>query len=519
MGVQLWFFNSENQVVALGRNNNNSTNIAIGHYTNDVISNGNEFAGGTPVVFGTTYNGTSSVLRKPGISVNATTVSLSVGSTYAYIGRWLDQGNYWNGNIGEIFMYNENLIGTDLQKVESYMALKYGYSMDQTSPTDYLTSDGTIIWDATANAGYKTHIFGIGQDNASGLNQKVSRSVNDVNGPILATTQDFAASNLDESRTSLGEGSFMVMSHNNGTENSFTSGFNGGTNNRSDRVYKVDETGTVADVYFAIPYSAATFPSGGSPALVISSDETFDNTDVVVLLTYDRTNGLYWAQIDPADGDYIALATSEISVTLPTYYRTESSGGETTGITSYPGYTDFINNTNKTYTAFSQHWNYDDSFFADGVYFYRTNNAKTTVTRYPSLADLAAGTNGVVYGFTSGGNPQDWHDDDEFFASGDQFFRTASSSSISKTTGLTAYNSFADLVANTNGTYTPFNHEYNYEDQFFHDGEYFLRTNTSTANQNQFGVARYQTLDDLSNHTPYDTQGFGPGLRMMIFLQ
>ena len=230
------------------------------------------------------------------------------------------------------------------------------------SPLDYLASDGSVIWDATVNTSYKTDIFGIGQDDASGLNQKVSRSVSDGNGPILATTQNFTASNTDGSRTSLGNGNFMLMGHNNGTENSFTSSFNGGTNNRSDRVYKVEETGTVGDVFFAIPYSAATFPSGGSPALVISGNETFDNTDVVVLLTYDRTNGLYWAQIDPADGDFMALTISEISVAQPAYYRTRSDN-QTDGVTQYSSYDDFISNKNGITTDFTHVWSFDDSFF------------------------------------------------------------------------------------------------------------------------------------------------------------
>ena len=431
------------------------------------------------------------------------------GGTAGYLGFGANPHDFTaksTVDIAEYIIYAADLSATEIKEVESYLALKYGIS----KADDYLASDGSTIWSTSDNTGYTTGIFGIGQDDGSGLNQKISRSVNNNNSPVLSTTANFSLSNADASRTALGDGNFMMMGHNNGAENSFNSSFNGGTNNRTDRVWKVDETGTVGDVYFAIPYAAVTFPSGGTPSVIISGDENFDDQDQVIPLTYDRNMGGYYAKIDPADGDYISLAISEISVTLPTFYRTESTGDATTGITSYPSYTDFINNTNATYTAFNQHWNYDDSFFADGIYFYRTNNAKTTVTRYPSLADLGENTKGIVYDFTSGGNPQDWNDDDEFFASGDQFFRTASSNSISKTTGLTAYNSFADLVSNTNGTYTPFNHDYNYEDQFFHDGEYFLRTNTSTTNQEQFGVARYQSLDDLSNHTPYDTKGFGP---------
>lgn len=408
-------------------------------------------------------------------------------------------------DIAEYIIYASDLSAAEIEEVESYLALKYGIS----KTGNFLASDGSTIWSTSDNTGYATDIFGIGRDDASGLNQKVSRSVNSSNSPVLSTSADFSSSNSDAGRTTLDDGSFMLMGHNNGAENSFTSSFNGGTNNRSDRVWKVDETGTVGDIYFAIPYAAATFPSGGSPAIVISNNDSFDDQDQVEMLTYDRANGIYYAKINPADGDYIALAISEISVTTTAFFRTESVT-TTTGITSYPSYTDFINNTNGTYTAFSHHWSFADSFFADGVYFYRTNDVKTTVTRYPSLADLAAGTNGIVYNFTSGGNPKDWHDDDEFFASGNQFFRTASSTSLSKTVGVSSYPSFADLVANTNETYSAFTGTYNFEDQFFHDGEYFYRTNTNQVNKTQFGVARYESLSELVANNPLESPAFGP---------
>ena len=211
-------------------------------------------------------------------------------------------------DIAEYIIYAADLSDTEVKEVESYLALKYGIS----KADDYLASDGSTIWSAD-NTGYITDIFGIGQDNASGLNQKVSRSVNNNNSPVLSTTANFSLSNADASRTALGEGNFMVMGHNNGTENSFTSSFNSGTNNRSDRVWKVDETGTVGEVYFAIPQTAITFPSG-IPVLVISNDLTFDSSDDVVNLTDDDT--YYWASINPNDGAYLAFATTTPGFTL-----------------------------------------------------------------------------------------------------------------------------------------------------------------------------------------------------------
>ena len=234
------------------------------------------------------------------------------GSNDGYLGFGANPQDFSSPSttdIAEYIIYAADLSDTEVKEVESYLALKYGISKTD----DYLASDGSTIWSATDNTGYDNDIFGVGQDNASGLNQKVSRSANNTNGPILATTQDFTASNTDGSRTALGEGNFMLMGHNNSAENSFTSSFNGGTNNRSDRVWKVDEIGTVGDVYFAIPKTAITFPSG-IPVLVISNDLTFDSSDDVVNLTDDGT--YYWASINPDDGAYLAFATTTPGFTL-----------------------------------------------------------------------------------------------------------------------------------------------------------------------------------------------------------
>ncbi|MGB3149612.1 MAG: hypothetical protein WBB27_03030, partial [Maribacter sp.] len=83
----------------------------------------------------------------------------------------------FDGQITEIIVYNETLNSTEQNLIESYLSVKYGITLDQTSERDYLASDATIIWDASSNSGYASDIFGIGRDDASGLSQKVSKSV------------------------------------------------------------------------------------------------------------------------------------------------------------------------------------------------------------------------------------------------------------------------------------------------------------------------------------------------------
>jgi hypothetical protein len=65
-------------------------------------------------------------------------------------------------------------------KTESYLALKYGITLNQTSPTDYRSSNGSLIFDATTTmSGYTNDIAGIGQDDNSDLDQTQSKSQNE----------------------------------------------------------------------------------------------------------------------------------------------------------------------------------------------------------------------------------------------------------------------------------------------------------------------------------------------------
>lgn len=83
----------------------------------------------------------------------------------------------FNGVIPEFIFFNRFLSFNERVRVESYLALKYGISLNQTFPVSYRNSKGEIIWDAEKNASYNQNIAGIGRDDVSGLYQKISESV------------------------------------------------------------------------------------------------------------------------------------------------------------------------------------------------------------------------------------------------------------------------------------------------------------------------------------------------------
>ncbi|MEH6536612.1 MAG: choice-of-anchor D domain-containing protein [Psychroserpens sp.] len=101
---------------------------------------------------------------------------------------WLGRSQYWNGSydgrIAEVITYNSRKTDGNLtqerNRIQSYLAIKYGITLGVNGTTqDYVNSDGNVIWDQSANAGYNYDITGIGRDDISELNQKQSRSVND----------------------------------------------------------------------------------------------------------------------------------------------------------------------------------------------------------------------------------------------------------------------------------------------------------------------------------------------------
>ncbi|MFC0604289.1 choice-of-anchor D domain-containing protein [Winogradskyella pulchriflava] len=119
---------------------------------------------------------------------------------------WLGRSQYWNGSfdgrIAEVITYSATNNDADLtqarNRIQSYLAIKYGITLGVNGTSqDYVNSDGTVIWDQSANTGYNYDIAGIGRDDASELNQKQSRSVNDATDGT-GRTQGVLTMGLDE---------------------------------------------------------------------------------------------------------------------------------------------------------------------------------------------------------------------------------------------------------------------------------------------------------------------------------
>ncbi len=85
---------------------------------------------------------------------------------------------YYQDALAELIMFPVELNNGDANKIESYLAMKYGCTLDSgTANSNYILGDSSIIWPSSNHPDYHHRITAIVRDDASGLYQKQSQSV------------------------------------------------------------------------------------------------------------------------------------------------------------------------------------------------------------------------------------------------------------------------------------------------------------------------------------------------------
>ena len=204
---------------------------------------------------------------------------------------------FYDGGIAEVILFDKGAITVnEVLRIESYLALKYGITLD-VSNANYLDSAGNIIWD---NTDYWYNVGGLINDNtASAIDQKIAKSGD--SGLIVATNNDYTSSNNAMSRTSLANGDYLLFGEN---DENGVSLFSAPSNYIFNKKWLFKEgTNDTGLVYIAYPKSE--FPSGTSAQLIVSSDDVFDGTDTIYPLLDDGT--YYYRAININDGDRISF--------------------------------------------------------------------------------------------------------------------------------------------------------------------------------------------------------------------
>ncbi|MEM8895181.1 MAG: hypothetical protein AAGC88_11430, partial [Bacteroidota bacterium] len=276
---------------------------------------GNTFVGGiasaNEVVLATfTYDHASSTTRnifKSGTNVGTNAAaSKNFGNTNNRIGANLSAGgDFFDGNLAEIIVYSDALDPVDQQKIESYLAIKYGITLDQASDVDYLASNGGVIWDASDNLTYNHDIAGLGRDDETGLSQLKSKSANSTS---LLT---IAVSDMDTPAQLSANDSWLLWGSD-GQATTFTASIintAGSVVNRMERIWRVRETGTIdiVEIVFDNPTGLQTLS-----LIVHPSSPGFPNDGNREVYEMQNDGSMYRVSVDFEDGDYFTFAEGKI---------------------------------------------------------------------------------------------------------------------------------------------------------------------------------------------------------------
>jgi len=262
-----------------------------------------------------------------------------------------DAGAQLVGQQNEMIVFANKLTDEEVNRVESYLAIKYGKTLSKEQNRNYLSSTGTVVWDGTANNSYYNNVFGIARDDVSSMYQKQSQSVNANQKLIIGAGNSLANTNVANTNT-LTEGQFLLTGDNGlkqslNTPLSYTAGSNGITNYRFESIWKVQNTNSVSTVTVAWPKGVKNL------YLVQSSDAIFDATDTFTPMPTEVTvNGVVYntANVTLGNGQFFTFAgfgnaPGGVATSLSYWYRADKNATNTGATTDVTGWTDMWNGT------------------------------------------------------------------------------------------------------------------------------------------------------------------------------
>ncbi len=255
-----------------------------------------------------------------------------------YLGQSPAATERFNGQIAEIIVYNEPQSASERQRVESYLALKYGITLSNDNDGDgtpfeaaginegdYVASDElTVFWDAGANASYHNNVTGIVRDDGSDLKQKQSKSSNadalvtmglddDTNGPEQTNSANSGSFQADLSALVWGHDGEALYDNDENIDFDPVQ-----VASRLNREWRVQETGTVGTVVVQFDVSNLEGLQGPGTSdesqivLLVDNDSDFSaGASLVLQASVTNNDGLVNFRVDFNDGQYFTLASSE----------------------------------------------------------------------------------------------------------------------------------------------------------------------------------------------------------------
>jgi len=232
--------------------------------------------------------GTTNLTEHSGNFDIVTALGNGTGSANSFLGGqtttgWFDgRSRDWFGPVAEMIVYSGPITTTEANKIESYLAIKYGITLGGNGSTTlaYTSSTGSSLW--TANSGYHNDVIGIGRDDTQELQQKQSQTTDDSTRIYLNTLQ---ASNVANTGTFTTDVSYILLGNNKGIlRNSVSANAevpaSCGLYSRLEREWKVTKTNITDDFSIDIKLNSSAAPGSVNIAdlrFLVDDDGDFSN--------------------------------------------------------------------------------------------------------------------------------------------------------------------------------------------------------------------------------------------------
>lgn len=239
-----------------------------------------------------------------------------------------DIGNLLQGNVAEIIVYDRALTAMERQRVETYMAIKYGITLGyndeyyrwENSPAhtttfgysgtsnDYVLSNSSYAWTGSDNAGFGYNVFGIARDDDSGLLQLKSKSVH-----VAEITKETSVLTMeDESGSISNDRDYLLIGNNGAAVQLQSSVVPERVSSTINRIWKAREsTNDVGTVELVFDLSQWSISGGTDLELIISKNSDLTNYKNVTGTYNSGSKTFTVSNLNLEDAEYFTLAKLE----------------------------------------------------------------------------------------------------------------------------------------------------------------------------------------------------------------
>lgn len=278
----------------------NSANAAIYRQASN-ISTGTTLNGNTFRIFGTTWqssngnartyiNGTQQFTGTISTGTNIVTGGcLALAGEQDAVDGGYASGQSHQGDFMEVIIYNDALNSARRKIVDNYLSAKYNLAI----------ANDFFSYDAPGN--FEHEVAGIGRDDANNFHLAAKGS---------AIVKIKSPNDLDN-------GEYLIWGHDNATSAFNDSDVPPTVDNRVNRIWRADETGSVGTITVTFDLSAFTIGSSSDLVLLIDSDDgSFVNSAITPLTSFAGST-VTFENIDLDAGDWFTVGTLSSSNTLP----------------------------------------------------------------------------------------------------------------------------------------------------------------------------------------------------------